>query len=307
MKKGLMKSKYLRRALAFVCVIGIVVSVCVSAEAATAVKKQLDATYNGITITLDGATVEPKDAGGNTVEPFIVDGTTYLPVRALASALGLDVDWNQQTNTVVLKSKDSGAETFDFSLASYIQLKTAEEMTDILDLTEDDVDLAGRNYIVAGKTQFGGYEFEKQVAFSVYANKALDTAKVKTEDMKSYMSGVGYTLTLTDETSDADVLKLVQALYAEMVKNCGGVSALTEYDVGDTHVSYGNTLNDKTMADAVAGGKVPEGSATWRDPSNVDHILTMKVAKNGVSGYIISVSMELDRYIMSDRQAATNS
>lgn len=303
MKKGLMKSKYLRRVLAFVCVIGIVVSVCVSAEAATAVKKQLDATFKGITITLDGATVEPKDVNGKTVEPFIVDGTTYLPVRALAGALGLDVDWDPQTNTVVL---NSGAEAFDFSLGSYIQMKTDAEMLDILDLTEDDVK-RDRSDITVGKTQFGGQEFEKRLSFSVYANKALDTAEVKTEDMKAFLSGVGYTLTLTSETSDADVLKLVQALYAEMVKSCGGVDALTEYDVGDTHVSYDNSLNDKVMADAAADGKVPEGTATWRDPDNVDHLVTMKVAKNGVSGYVISVSMELDRYIMSGRQAAANS
>ncbi len=303
MKKGLMKSKYLRRVLAFVCVIGIVVSVCISAEAATAVKKQLNATFEGITITLDGVTLDPKNVNGKTVEPFIVDGTTYLPARALAGALGLDVDWDPQTNTVVLNSR---AEAFDFSLGSYIQLKTAEEMTDILGLNADDADLARRGYMVAGKTQFGGCEFEKQVAFSVYANKALDTAEVKKEDMKSYMSGVGYTLTLTDETSDAEVLKLVQEVYAEMVKSYGGVDALTQYDVGDTHVSYDNSLNDKTVADAVAGGTVPEGSATWRDPGNVDHILTMKVGKNGVSGYIISVSMELDRYITSGRQSAVN-
>ena len=301
MKKGLMRSKYLRRVLAFVCVIGIVVSVCISAEAATAVKKQLNATFKGITITLDGATVEPKDVNGKTVEPFIVDGTTYLPVRALAGALGLDVDWDPQTNTVVL---NSGA--FDFSLGSYIQLKTDAEMLDILDLTEDDVK-RDKSDITVGKTQFGGQKFEKRLSFSVYANKALDTAKVKTEDMKAFLSGVGYTLTLTSETSEADVLELVQALYAEMVKSCGGVSALTEYDVGDTHVSYDNSLNDKVMADAAADGKVPEGSATWRDPGNVDHLVTMKVAKNGVSGYIISVSMELDRYIMSGRQAAANS
>lgn len=30
-----------------------------------------------------GVKIEPKDATGETVEPFIYNGTTYLPVRAI--------------------------------------------------------------------------------------------------------------------------------------------------------------------------------------------------------------------------------
>lgn len=64
--------------------------------------RQLDATFSGIKITLDGKTVEPKDANGTVVEPFAVDGTTYLPLRAVASALGLGVDWDQANQTAKL-------------------------------------------------------------------------------------------------------------------------------------------------------------------------------------------------------------
>ena len=46
--------------------------------------------------------MEPKDANGNTVEPFIIDGTTYLPVRAVSNALGLNVGWDDATSTVSL-------------------------------------------------------------------------------------------------------------------------------------------------------------------------------------------------------------
>lgn len=58
--------------------------------------------YNNIKITLNGIIIEPKDANGNIVEPFIIDGTTYLPVRAICNALGLEVNWNSETNTVEL-------------------------------------------------------------------------------------------------------------------------------------------------------------------------------------------------------------
>lgn len=58
--------------------------------------------YSNIKILLDGDEIIPKDANGNTIEPFIIDGTTYLPVRGIASSLGLNVGWNGETQTVEL-------------------------------------------------------------------------------------------------------------------------------------------------------------------------------------------------------------
>ncbi|NTV89380.1 MAG: copper amine oxidase N-terminal domain-containing protein, partial [Clostridiales bacterium] len=40
------------------------------------------------------------DSGGNKIQPFIKDGTTYLPLRAFSEALGLNVNWDSEKNTV---------------------------------------------------------------------------------------------------------------------------------------------------------------------------------------------------------------
>lgn len=76
-----------------------------------AYQKQATLDYMGINITLNGSAVTPKDANGNYVEPFAIDGTIYLPVRGIASATGLDVAWDQTTQTVALSSagQDSAA------------------------------------------------------------------------------------------------------------------------------------------------------------------------------------------------------
>ena len=71
-----------------------------------AYQKQATLNYPGIKITLDGEEVIPKDAAGGIVEPFTIDGTTYLPVRAIGNALGLGVDWDGTTNTVILTSPE---------------------------------------------------------------------------------------------------------------------------------------------------------------------------------------------------------
>lgn len=74
---------------------------------AIAYQQQATLTYSGISITLDGTKITPKDVNGKIVEPFSISGTTYLPVRAVATALGMNVDWNQSTQTVVLTTQST--------------------------------------------------------------------------------------------------------------------------------------------------------------------------------------------------------
>ena len=69
------------------------------------VTKELE--YRDIQVTLDGEPLDLQDAQGNSVEPFMFDGTNYLPVRALAEALGLNVAWDGSTNTVVLTTPET--------------------------------------------------------------------------------------------------------------------------------------------------------------------------------------------------------
>ena len=66
--------------------------------------REAELTYRGVTVLLDGDTLVPADDNGNGVEPFILEGTTYLPLRAVAGALGLGVDWDGVTGTVILRS-----------------------------------------------------------------------------------------------------------------------------------------------------------------------------------------------------------
>lgn len=69
-----------------------------------------DVIANGIKIVVDGQKLNPTDANGNTVEPLIYNGTTYLPVRAVANALGKPVYWDGPNYTVYLGNMDGGLE-----------------------------------------------------------------------------------------------------------------------------------------------------------------------------------------------------
>jgi len=54
----------------------------------------------GDNILINGNKLVPKDANGNIVEPFLKDGTTYLPIRAIGEAFGKNVSWDGETQTI---------------------------------------------------------------------------------------------------------------------------------------------------------------------------------------------------------------
>lgn len=73
-----------------------------SGASAASGKKAINVTYRDIKLCIDGETITPKDVNGNVVEPFLYNGTTYLPVRAVGEALGKEVKWDGATSTVYL-------------------------------------------------------------------------------------------------------------------------------------------------------------------------------------------------------------
>lgn len=76
------------------------------------VQKTLD--YRDISISVNGTEITPTDVNGNSTEPFVIDGTTYLPLRAIAEALDCDVRWDAAANTVII----STAAALEFAPAS---------------------------------------------------------------------------------------------------------------------------------------------------------------------------------------------
>lgn len=62
-----------------------------------------------ITVKLDGRVQSMMDVNGNPVYPLLYGGTTYLPIRAVSNMLGLNVDWDGATQTVLLDSENNAA------------------------------------------------------------------------------------------------------------------------------------------------------------------------------------------------------
>lgn len=58
--------------------------------------------YRDVKVFVDGKLIVPSDVNNNYVAPKNVDGTVYVPVRAIVEALGMKADWNNDSRTVII-------------------------------------------------------------------------------------------------------------------------------------------------------------------------------------------------------------
>lgn len=122
---------------------GIVFTLClvigVGSVGAASKLVNIKVAKGGISIYVDEKLVKPTDVKGNVVEPFIYDGTTYLPVRAISNVLGKEITWDGKTSSVYV-GKAPGAAQTDISTLNifeteyYPRMVTGEEAAfDLLD------------------------------------------------------------------------------------------------------------------------------------------------------------------------------
>jgi Copper amine oxidase N-terminal domain len=97
----MVKKHYLATAAAGLLLATTVIPSGASAEVAT---KNLQAKYNNIKVLRNGMSV------ATPIEPFIVNGTTYVPLRMMADVFNKDVTWDGKNYTIGITDRpDPGA------------------------------------------------------------------------------------------------------------------------------------------------------------------------------------------------------
>ena len=61
----------------------------------------------GMKLSVNGQSFVPKDANGNEVDVFAYNGTTYVPIRAISQAFGLEVGYDAATQTATVNGSQS--------------------------------------------------------------------------------------------------------------------------------------------------------------------------------------------------------
>ncbi len=108
---------------------GFLIGVCATAMIGTTgtalaagTLERIDVVMGGLKLYVDGKLVKPTDVEGNVVEPFIYDGTTYLPLRALSNALTnnqKEVKFDSATSTIYIGEAPVAAQTDIKELKTY--------------------------------------------------------------------------------------------------------------------------------------------------------------------------------------------
>lgn len=109
-----MKKLTRSRLLSGLLITALVLATALPAGAAL-IKRSMEVD-SGIHLYVDGKALNPTDAKGNPVEVFASNGTTYLPVRAVAGALDQTVAYNGSSTTVFV-----GTDTSDSKDAEYLK------------------------------------------------------------------------------------------------------------------------------------------------------------------------------------------
>ena len=64
--------------------------------------ERIEVSYNNIQVYKDNVLQSLKDAQGNSIEPFVYQGTTYVPLRAAAELAGMQVRWDGSSKSIYL-------------------------------------------------------------------------------------------------------------------------------------------------------------------------------------------------------------
>lgn len=137
-----MKRNNLRSFISGVLVTVLTVGLLGTASA-TLGTRFMDVDYKNLSVQLDGETLALTDANGRTVEPFAYNGTTYLPVRAIANALGLGVDYMETRNPeagIVILTSPTAASSDEAALDTISVMAFYKILDENLNYLADDYD-----------------------------------------------------------------------------------------------------------------------------------------------------------------------
>ena len=138
---------------------GFLVAILLFGGTAFAATRQEDITvhFRDIRLYVNNTRFIPRDANNNVLEPFIYDGSTYLPVRAVGEALGRVVSWDGATNSIYIGDVVHGGLHFPRAVPP-ISTSDNERVR-----VEDDIRMGGtvHHNAITYSTSFNSTEFSQ--------------------------------------------------------------------------------------------------------------------------------------------------
>lgn len=204
-----------------------------SVDASQAVKK-LDANYRNIKIVYNGqsATIDPK------TEPFIANGTTYVPLRMMSDLFNKTVNWNGATNTITAADKTPQISS---SVVTALNAQITEKNTKISQLEAEIKRL--NTEISTLKTQQSKVadldDLEEQLNDDYEDYRNIDDVEIK-------LSGNKNDITVRIDVDAADWKNLSNSKREDFLQDIAD-DILADYKDADIEGTIRDTDNNKTL------------------------------------------------------------
>jgi hypothetical protein len=223
-----MKNKKFRKIAILVAVMMLVMSFS-STGFASWLDQTIKASYRNITVFVNGTMKQAKTAQGAVVEPFIVDGTTYVPLRGISEMLGYQVTFNPTTYRIDITGADVSTLTNQI-LQQQITIKTLEDKVKALEAQladngiedfEDMEEYLLDEYPTLGDLDIDGIvldgdEDEIELEVSVYLKSSTakgDWTELRDSRIKSYLQSL--VDELLDEYDEPEVYGSIRDSYGK--------------------------------------------------------------------------------------------
>ena len=121
--------------------------------------KTIEVLYNNIKVYKDNVLCELKDANGTVIEPFIYNGTTYMPVRGTANLADMQVTWDGATQSVYLWDKMCPDDTYLMEVCPPYEKS---------DSCETYLQTKGESFQMSGEKYSNGFSFKYENQFAMF-------------------------------------------------------------------------------------------------------------------------------------------
>jgi len=129
--------KLKKRMLSLVITTAMIVGFITGAAASSGIIKITAEINPNINYNLNGKKFVPKDMDGSEMNTIIYNGRSYVPLRAIAEALNVYVDWDAPTSTIILSKN---------KVSNKLEKEYSEEIT-FLHFNHDEAILLAENFM----------------------------------------------------------------------------------------------------------------------------------------------------------------
>ena len=211
--------------------------------------QKISVIYRDIKLSTDGVEFTPLDADGNVVEPFVYNGTTYLPVRAVGEALGRDVSWDNDTSTVIISGKPLREISLTTQAPSYMNTTRFEMYS-----SENHTQLRYTPSVTSSDAS-GWYDFSDRIEYDLNgkAEKFTGTFLPPTITIKSVYANINAKLIVRNENKEilfeSETIKKSDSGVPFEIDVTGCEKLIIEFSGATTAKTRGTPSNDEPIGD----------------------------------------------------------